>query len=101
MSPRRPPHPSHHGPIGHMYRYETTDLQEFGGIIEEIGEALKGPGSVTISDIDITPVGSQCELTYDRTPHGELVLRLEVKWVPETPSGTGLPSSGKPVIRKR
>lgn len=91
--PQRPPHRPPHAPphSTHPTWYENEEkerpLREIGARIEQIGAFLKEHGALRIGDSTISPADpSWLIVRYERTPHGSLLLKLEVDWPESTKS---------------
>lgn len=87
--PHRPPHAPRHSAHPTWYENEEKErpLKDIGTRIEQIGALLKEHGAVQIGDSTIAPA-DPCSLIvrYERTPHGSLLLKLEVDWPESTQS---------------
>lgn len=93
-----PPHPPGHYPahphdLGLPHephpRWIVNDerirrLGEAGAILVKIGELLSSQGRVQFDGTEITPSAEPVMvIRYERTPKGELCLKLELRWVEE------------------
>lgn len=67
---------------------------EFSEVIQQIGKALEDRSTVKLNGIDVTPADpSHCIVRYERMPHGELTLKIEMKWIPGA-TGQAIPIEG-------
>ena len=78
----RGPRPPHLRPPEWIESEEKTrSLQDIGSRLVKIGELLLDKGSLKLGQTDVRPADpSRFMLRYERMPHGELSLKLEVLW---------------------
>lgn len=99
MPKHHPRHPHHHHSqhpewYFNIQRYDLTP-QKIGELIQNIGEKIKTDGRIRVDDNDVTFPSKNLELIirHERTPKGELVFKVEIKWINshdgDEPSQTG------------
>lgn len=81
MTPPKPRRP------GHDHEWYVNDerrrsLADIGERLAQIGGRLKDSGSVKLDGVEIRPSAEPwCVIRYERMPHGELKLKIDIEWV--------------------
>ncbi|NQV17469.1 MAG: hypothetical protein HQ534_02875 [Armatimonadetes bacterium] len=76
-------HPHHHPrpPEWIVSEEKIRSVKEIGEIISQIGQKLEDKLEVSLSGHKVKPASnSTFILRYERTPHNDFVLKIEVKW---------------------
>jgi hypothetical protein len=84
MTPPKPPPPPppHHNHAWMVNEEREWVLSELAGIIELVGSKLKENGYVKLNDYEVRPPSIiDGMVRYERMPHGDLKLKIEMTWV--------------------
>ena len=89
---------NHHRPPEWIVSQERLEkVKEIGNVISRIGQKLAEKSEVTLSGHKVKPAEeSTFILRYERTPHNDFVLKIEVKWPVD--SQVSAPSSEEIVV---
>src|SRR4051794_40599600 len=90
MPHMRPPHaphhhePHHHGPHAHEWFYNEEEWRspaEAGERLVLLARALAPGTTLELGDLTVSLPGEfDVELVHEPTPHGEFVMRVDLKW---------------------
>lgn len=76
-----PPRPPHRPPGWYENEEGPRALRAIGERITKIGQKLKDEGRLKIGDHEIQPPDeAYWVLRFERLPHGELALKMELQW---------------------
>ena len=72
---------NHRPPEWIVNQERLRDVKEIGKLISQIGQKLSEKSEVTLSGHKVKPAEeSTLILRYERTPHNDFILKIEIKW---------------------
>jgi hypothetical protein len=90
--PHQHPHPLGHRPGPHAARWlhnseGELDLSQVAALLAGISESVAQHGAVELGDLTVTlPPSVYSIVRHEIAPHGEKVIRVELKWLDDATS---------------